>query len=934
MKIFNLNIGNKTTRHQKKSLMRILYVFPILFFYIGLGVIFTYYTLVQVQKYELQVEQLKKDFPEKQRAELQLKVLLLKNYIYWVKSHPDEYANDYIKDRIYTASSMVSGHLASLISGSGHLPATLHDSLDRLNASGVSKVIILDRKMNVIYSDTSSLSKSGITGSKLNGRFGQIELSQASSKIKEIYKVQNRGEHFLFTRQIKNSSYIAGILIDATQKTKILQDIVLDSLSKVKYTNNEYAFINTFDGYALLSKGNRQIPPLLIKKSTETNWKEIFNKELECARLKEGGYYTYFWRNNTNVERSEKTSYFSAITEWEWIIGTGFFTNAINPVIEKMNAELWKDITNNLFQFLIFLCLLSVLAYMIIRIYVRDTRSNILQFLHFFKRAASGGFQIIDTDKLAFSEFDTLAKAANKMIQEREKIKSVLSAEKSRLQYMINAIPDLIFFKDANSKFLGCNAAFEKYISRSSDEIIGFTEYDLFPKEEASDYIARDIEIIRSHKPEQTTNWVQYPDGQKRLLFTLKTPYFDSDNRILGIIGISRDVTEMEETRQRLIMAKEKAEESDKLKTAFLANMSHEIRTPMNAIIGFSDLMAEDDLTIEEKHDYISKIKNAGVSLMALINDIIDIAKIEAGQLRISESNCDINHILSLLHGTFNELINTSGNKDINLVLAFPERETPLYIITDPQRLQQILSNLLSNAMKFTDSGTIEFGYKIQEDSLFFYVKDSGIGIPADKQEQLFQRFSQLDSGTTRKYGGTGLGLAISKNLVELLGGTIGMRSNRVKGSMFYFTLPLKTTDAKPPKSVNTARPVVNWKGKTILIAEDIMQNFILMEALLKQSEVRLLHAINGQVAIDIVKSDPKIDLVLMDLHLPLKTGYEALKEITEIKPGLAVMSYTAFALPNEREKSLAAGFVEFIPKPIKAETLIPLLDKYLRNQG
>jgi two-component system CheB/CheR fusion protein len=284
------------------------------------------------------------------------------------------------------------------------------------------------------------------------------------------------------------------------------------------------------------------------------------------------------------------------------------------------------------------------------------------------------------------------------------------------------------------------------------------------------------------------------------------------------------------------------------------------------------------------------------------------------------------------LLGIFEELKNTSNKKGLDLNLVLPDSTTSLLVITDPMRLQQILTNLLSNALKFTEFGSIEFGYTIQNDSLSFYVKDTGIGILRSKQKFLFQRFSQLDASTTRKYGGTGLGLAISKNLADLLGGTIGMESNPGKGSLFYFSIPYKPGIQKNVKPSKTDLQVVNWKGKTILIAEDIMQNYLLMEALLKRSEVRLLHAINGQMAIDIVKSEPDIDLILMDIQLPIKTGYEALKEILEIRPDIPVMSYTAFALPHEREKSLSAGFVDFIPKPIKAEILIPILAKYLHN--
>jgi len=934
MGILKTELKSSIHRQKKHSLIRIIYFYPIVFFLVGLSAITAYYTWLQIYKYNNQVEKLKKEFPEKQRTELKSRVLLLKDYIYWVKSHPEDYSIQHLEHRMITAETILKTFSGSINLKNNELPATLIDTLNKLNRISGNKIFILNNNQEVIFPVQAFEQKNDNKTTKIQiSTFKPEEIQSLDIVVRKLNRSKPSYRPYLLLKSTLDDKIKIGITFQPDQASSILQEVVLDSLSKVKFSNNEYIIINTFNGFALLSRGKRQVEPISIAKSTETNWKEIFKKELEFAKMKNGGYLTYFWRNQPGVDRNEKISYFSGINDWEWIIGTGFFTNDIDPLVKVLKAELRKDILNNLIRFFIFLVILNLLAYLTMRYFAIKAKSNILLFLHFFKRAAQG-MQLIDTSKLAFSEFDTLAQAANQMIHERERIKSVLSAEKSRLRYMIDAIPDLIFFKDVDSKFLGCNKAFEKYIGKKSEDIIGLSEFDLFQKRDATGYLKSDVQIIQTLEPERSTNWIEYTNGHKLLYYTLKTPYFDSDNNLLGIIGISRDITEMEETRQRLILAKEKAEESDRLKTAFLANMSHEIRTPMNAIIGFSDLLSEDDLTQEDKADFISKIKNAGRSLMTLINDIIDIAKIEAGQLKVSESACDINQMLNDLHGTFEELKNVSGKKGIRLNLILPEDDRQLVALTDPMRLQQIFTNLLSNALKFTEFGTIDFGYTNNDNNLSFFVKDSGIGILRSKQKLLFQRFSQLDPSTTRKYGGTGLGLAISKNLVDLLGGTIGMESNPGKGSLFYFTIPFKPVrNHTPVKVVKMDLQNINWEGKTILIAEDMMQNYLLMEALLRNSSVRLLHAVNGQIAVDIVRSEPDIDLILMDIQLPIKTGYEALKEILDIRPDIPVMSYTAFALPHEREKSLSAGFVDFIPKPIKAEILIPMLNKYLQNQ-
>lgn len=923
----------KGSRQKKHSLIQILYLYPIAFFLIGLSIVFGYYVFMQNHRYNEQVEKLRIEFPEKQRAELKSKVLLLKDYINWVRSYPEEHTIQYLNKRILAAEALLTNKDLAIDSAKSVLSSALVESLDKLNAKSVSKIVLLDKNNEVLYPEFPPNSERSPQPRNIPNNSYKIEnQTSMDSIIFSSYRNNTVPVSYLISSNKLVANIRLGVSFNADQKSDILKEIVLDSLSKVKYANNEYVIINTFSGFALLSKGKRQIPPLNIKNSSESKWQDIFIKELEFAQQREGGYYSYLWHNRPDVDLSEKISYFSGIKDWQWIIGTGFFTNDIRPVIQRLNSNLWQDIIGNLVRFLAFLILLSIMLYFTMRFHTRKAKSNIKLFLHFFQRAAHG-MQVIDPSKLFFTEFDTLAQAANHMIYERERMKSVISAEKSRLRYMIEAIPDLVFFKDTESKFLGCNKAFGKYINRKSEDIIGLSEYDLFEESLAASYIEADMQIIETVKPISSTNWVVYPDGEKCLLYTLKTPYFDSENNLLGIIGISRDITEMEETKQRLILAKEKAEESDRLKTAFLANMSHEIRTPMNAIIGFSDLLADDDLTGEEKIDFILKIKSAGRLLMSIINDIIDIAKIEAGQLSIAELPCDLNRVLHELKGTFEELKNTSGKQDIRLDLILPAVDEVKMIMTDQLRLQQILTNLLSNSLKFTEFGSIEFGYKIQQDTLSFFVKDSGIGIPPNKQELLFQRFSQVDPSSTRKYGGSGLGLAISKNLVELLGGTVGIESQIGKGSIFYFTIPFKPVINAPQKEVKVDSQNYIWNGKTILVAEDILQNYLLIKAVLKNCGVKLIHATNGQIAIDMVKSNQEISLVLMDIQLPVKTGYEALKEILEFRPGLPVISYTAFALPREREKCLSAGFVDFIPKPLKTETLVPLLDKYLQNQ-
>jgi PAS domain S-box-containing protein len=920
-------MNSRLNRSGKPNLLRMVYLYPVVFFMTGLVSLFLFFLWQQIADYQEHAHKLEKDFTIHQREDLKLKVLSVKEYFEWARSNSGEVISQNMIQRMDQADKLIRtfGDTSSL--SATLLTARLRDTLDKLSRRSSAGVVLLNDRNEIIYPDESG-------SPNLNLRNPVFLEASESNNWDSLLKVaMHKADAFtLFVRKSEVPGIRIGIAYNPVLRELILQETLLDSVEKINYSNNEYIFINTFSGFALLSKGQRQIPAQKILGNKEAYWAEIFKKEKEIAQSPQGGYLVYLWRNREDTTRSEKTSYFSGINDWEWIIGTGFFNTDIIPLKQELKHELWIQIRNDSIRFSIFILIIGIISFLFMNRLANKTRSNLRLFLRFFGRAAEGK-QLIDKNALAFNEFDILAQAANQMIIEREKTNAVLETERSRLRYMIDAIPDLIFFTDSDMNFLGCNAAFARY-NNISESGVKLSEYFVFPgaSSERTHMKTNDDSVIPV--PERSTHWVENSEGRRSLIETLKTPYFDSSNRFLGIIGISRDITEMEETRQRLVLAKEKAEESDRLKTAFLANMSHEIRTPMNAIIGFSDLLAEDDLTPEEKADFISKIKMAGGALMSLINDIIDIAKIEAGQLKISESECDLNSMLTQLHGTFNELRNSSGKPNLEISLRIPEPESRLMIYTDPMRLQQILTNLLSNALKFTENGNIEFGYNTGSDFITIYVKDTGIGILPSHQKILFQRFSQIDPSSTRRYGGAGLGLAISRNLVELLGGTINVESTAGHGSLFYFTIPYRLVSEKIYSSAVPGKQSVNWRGKTILVAEDMIQNYTLLQALLRRTGVRLLHALNGQIAIDTVKSQPEIDLILMDIQLPIKTGYEALKEILEIRKDIPVISYTAFALPHEREKSLNAGFADFIPKPIKAETLIPKLDFYLREQG
>lgn len=409
----------------------------------------------------------------------------------------------------------------------------------------------------------------------------------------------------------------------------------------------------------------------------------------------------------------------------------------------------------------------------------------------------------------------------------------------------------------------------------------------------------------------------------------------DENGKPMQMLGTVQDITDRKMIENELREAKTHAEESDRLKSAFLANMSHEIRTPMNGILGFAEILKDDTIPVSERQEYLSIIENSGRHLLNLINDIVDVSKIEAGLMNVVISEESVNELLDKLFLFFNN--KTLKNKNIEFILTKPENINEIILKTDKTRFNQIFSNLISNAIKFTNAGSIEFGYQILNDnSLLFFVKDSGEGIPIEKQKLIFERFMQAETNGTRASEGTGLGLAISKAFVELLGGKIWVESEEGRGSIFYFSHPYQGKFIEYKQNVAKITDtgfIINLNGKTILVAEDVESNFLLLNVMLKQTECGVLWAKNGEEVVEMVKNIPEIDLVLMDLRMPVMDGYEATRIIKQLRPSLPVIAQTAYSLDSDKNKSFEAGCSEHITKPIIKSEMFTKIDYILKHK-
>lgn len=454
-------------------------------------------------------------------------------------------------------------------------------------------------------------------------------------------------------------------------------------------------------------------------------------------------------------------------------------------------------------------------------------------------------------------------------------------------------------------------------------------------------------------------------DGTQVWGLASAAPIYDNDDQLIGAIYAATDITdrkkteqilaenrallkeqneeyeslneELREANEQLEKAKEKAEESDRLKTAFLQNISHEIRTPMNAIIGFTEFIENPDLSEEKRKNFTSIIRNSTHQLLAIVNDILTISALETNQVSIKLDKVCVNAIILELLAIFEP---QASQQNISIYAQKPLTDEQSEIYTDKTKITQILTNLISNAFKFTHEGFIEFGYNISLETkhassltkLQFYVKDTGIGIDPSLHDKIFEHFHQADISVTKKYGGTGLGLAISKGFVDILGGEIWIESElknnsegKIGGTKVYFTIPYK-----PVKEINNSE-ISNQKHeipKTILVAEDEEYNYLLIEELLLDLNIKLIHCKNGEETITVCESNTTIDLILMDIKMPQMDGFTAAKIIKEFRPELPIIGQSAYALEHEIQL-YSTIFDDYITKPINADLLIQKISKY-----
>jgi len=530
------------------------------------------------------------------------------------------------------------------------------------------------------------------------------------------------------------------------------------------------------------------------------------------------------------------------------------------------------------------------------------------------------------SERLPFAVKRALEEAKEKMAH--KKVVKALQESEHRFKQVAEDAQEWIWEVDKDGLYTYASPVCQTLLGYSTDEIVGKRHfYDFFVPERREELMNGAFETIA--KGEQFRHFENpniHKNGHIIILTTSGSPIIDENGNIKGYRGVDSDITERKKIMEELVFAKEKAEESDKLKTAFINNISHEIRTPINSILGFGQFLAEADLSAELRKEYFGIIKKSSTRLTNTVSDYIDIARIVSGTIEVHKKEFSLRPL-------FNEIIENAqalcDEKMIGFEAVIPSEPIDITLNSDNEFIRKVLNILIDNALKFTKQGSIKCGFGISPGFLEFFVQDSGIGIPSEKLELIFNMFSQEDSSNTRGYEGSGLGLTIAQSLVKLLGGSIKVTSEKGKGSVFSFTVPYKTLDVPKSTFISKTLASQNVNNLYVLIAEDDESSYLYIEAIMKIVGCNYIHVTNGAEAVKKCKQNPEINLVLMDIKMPVMNGLEATQLIHEFRPELPVIATTAYAQTGDEYRFLSAGCNGYLSKPVKKEHLLLLLQKH-----
>lgn len=925
-----------TKLFNNKSISKV-FLFSLLSISIGLILVFGLFVIHQEkQKFQRESLQIRQDFLKNQKKTLQQETQTLINYIENERLQTRNLLKKDISTTVYEAHSIATNLYKSY--------------KDKLNKKELQELII-----NALNSVRFNNGKGYFYINKLNGTVVMDPenpkwIGRNKLQVKDVYGVpiiQNEietvksvGEGYTdYSWQAENSQKIHPKIsfvkifkefdwyIGCTQYVNNykleIQEKILEKITDLRFDDNFTITVISFDG-TCLAHTNKTLVGRNLWNITDKNGNKIVKEFISRGTDSEGGFIEYLDPfANSNERPLPKLTYAKSYKDWQWIIGSGIHLDELNQTIKNRNDELQANVNNYIFNGVILVILVVFCIVIFSRYVVRITKTGLYVFTRFFEKAASESLRI-NISSLQFKEYKELGELANQMISKRDKIERQLNIETAYFEQLFENSPEAIAITDNESKGIKINKKFTELFGYTLEDIKGVGIDNLLADEERQGEANKLNTLTANGQLVEIETKRKCKTGELIDVSIVGNPII-IDDKPIAIFGIYRDITQRKLYEQHLTEAKNKAEESDLLKSAFLANMSHEIRTPMNHIIGFTDIMTSQNINENERLEYGELIKQSSNNLLQLINNIIDLSKIESRQIKLNWANYNLNGILTVLFEKFYDLKNNINKSHITLQVQKALSDKDALLFTDAKRLEQLLSNVLDNAIKFTNEGSVEFGYQTieNESAIEIYVRDTGIGIPESVLKDIFMSFRQIDGSDTRQYGGTGLGLTITHRLTEVLGGKIRVESKENEGTCFYIQFPFNLENEDKLYKEN----LYNWSGKKILIVDDQRNNFTYFRTALEHTHAQIFWAKNGIEAISLCES-VKVDIVLMDIQMPVMNGYEATKRIKHRNARIPIIGQTAFVEKDNKTKAIAAGCDDYIVKPVKTKTLLDSINK------
>ncbi len=542
--------------------------------------------------------------------------------------------------------------------------------------------------------------------------------------------------------------------------------------------------------------------------------------------------------------------------------------------------------------------------------------------------------ELLDKNKQILEINADLQKSNNELAAQKELITKKHFESDKFYEMLVQSANDGISFYDRDRKLRFSNSAFYSLIGYDRDTYNSLNAHDLIHPDDRDYQLKREQSLVNNGFFE-TELRLKHKDGHYVNLLTRSVTVRNDTGEVLGALTISRDITRLKQVHEELIKANIGAEASNRLKSNFLANISHEIRTPLNSVVGFSNLLLSNNLTNEVKEEYIEHINHNSEKLLQIIGDIIDLSRLESSQIEITYEEASLSNIVNEIIEEARQVIKRNEKPIILNVKNYFEDAGDL-IFTDRIWLKRVLNHLMDNAVKFTLEGSVEFSYMLENQNIVFRIRDTGIGINKENLGRIFEEFRQEFDGHHRPFEGLGIGLTLAKEVIERMGGKIDVESEKGVGSEFSFSIPYRPAGSTRPKIA----PVINeqilkpidWSTRKCLLVDDNKDVLIYLNRILADTGVSILTARSGFEAIEIIKTNPDIDVVLLDMQMPEMNGIEATKEIRKIRKDIPIIAQTAFIFEDDKDIILEAGCDACLIKPIRREHLLTVMSSFVKS--